>query len=316
MSEDEKKYWTRTFTNALYIEKDIKFAVDKLLHYERPRAALRCISSGMFQGKNLDSEQSIEVLLASLNSKESINALVPYEVVKLIKYLQSEEEINQEALAKIEWAYLPWLDYKLDARPRLLEWKLGTDASFFCQIIQLIYKSNKATEEKPNTDSVDENKRQLATNAWQLLHNWNTVPGTDMEGHFDSGLFQEWFEEVKKICIDSGHYRVAMQQIGGVLINTLEDSDGLWIDMTVAATLNDKDAKELRRGYSMGLYNSRGAHLVDPTGQPEKKLAIEYDNKAEAIENAGYHRFAVTLRELANGYKREAEGVISDYKDN
>ena len=316
LSEDESKYWTRTFTNALYIEKDIKFAVDKLLHYERPRAALRCISSGMFQGKNLDSEQCIEVLLASLNSKESINALVPYEVVKLIKYLQSKEEINQEALAKIEWAYLPWLDYKLDARPRLLEWKLGTDASFFCQIIQLIYKSNKAIEEKSNTDSVDENKRRLATNAWQLLHNWKSVPGTNMDGFFDSDLFQTWIKEVEKICIDSGHYEVAMQQIGSVLNNATEDSDGLWIDRTVAATLNDKDAGDLRRGYSIGSYNSRGAHLVDPTGEPEKKLAIEYHNKAEAIENAGYHRFAVTLRELANGYKREAEGVISDYKDN
>lgn len=55
--------------------------------------------------------------------------------------------------------------------------------------------------------------------------------------------------------------------------------------------------------------------MVDPTGEAEKKLAIEYDSKAEAVENAGYHRFAVTLRELANSYKREAEDVISDYKD-
>lgn len=314
--EDETKYWTRTFTNALCIEADIKFAVNKLLHYERPRAALRCISSWMFQGKSLDSEQCIEVLIASVNSKESINTLVPYEVVKLIKHLQSEEGVNQEKLAEIEWAYLPWLDYRLDAKPILLEWKLGTDASFFCQIIQLIYKSNKATEEKSNTDNVDENKRQLATNAWQLLHHWKSVPGTNMDGSFDSDLFQTWIKEVEKICIDSGHYAVAMQQIGSVLNNTPEDSDGLWIDRTVAATLNDKDAGELRRGYSIGLYNSRGAHWVDPTGGPEKKLAIEYDSKAEAVENAGYHRFAVTLRELANGYKREAEDVISDYKDN
>lgn len=315
LSEDESKYWTRTFTNALYIETDIKFAVNKLLHYERPRAALRCISSGMFQGKSLDSGQCIEVLLASVNSKESINALVPYEVVKLIKYLQSEKEVSQDELAKIEWAYLPLLDYRLDARPRILEWKLGTDASFFCQIIQLIYKSNKATKEKSNTDSVDVNNRQLATNAWQLLHNWKSVPGTNMDGSFNPDLFQTWIEEVKNVCIDSGHYKVAMQQIGSVLNNTPKDRDGLWINRTVAETLDNKDARELRRGYSMGLYNSRGAHWVDPTGQPEKKLAVEYDNKAEAIENAGYHRFAVVLRELANGYKREAEDIISDYKD-
>ena len=43
LSEDETKYWTRTFTNALYIEKDIKFAVNKLLHYERLTPAVKSV---------------------------------------------------------------------------------------------------------------------------------------------------------------------------------------------------------------------------------------------------------------------------------
>lgn len=312
LSEDESKYWTRTFANPLYVETDIKFAVNKLLHYERPRAALRCMSSWMFRSKDIDSEQCIAVLISSMDSKEDINVLVPYEVVKLIKYLQSEEEVNQEALAKIEWAYLPWLDYKLDARPRLLEWKLGTDANFFCQIIQSIYRS---INDNFKTVTIDENNRQSATNAWQLLHNWNTVPGTDMKGHFDSDSFQEWFEEVKKVCIDSGHYKVAMQQIGGVLINKLEDGDGLWINRTIVNALNGRDAEELRCGYSMGLYNARGAHWVDPTGKPEKQLAKNYRDNAETIENAGYHRFAITLRELADSYEQDAERIISSHRD-
>jgi hypothetical protein len=83
----------------------------------------------------------------------------------------------------------------------------------------------------------------------------------------------------------------------------------------VAAALNDRDADHMRDGFRTGTYNSRGAHFVDPTGKPEKELAEQFRSKAEEVENAGFQRFAVTLRYLADGYDREAERVINDHKD-
>jgi hypothetical protein len=70
----------------------------------------------------------------------------------------------------------------------------------------------------------------------------------------------------------------------------------------------------MRRGFSTAVYNSRGVHWVDPTGKPEKELAEEYRRKAEDVENAGFQRFAVTLREVAAGYDRDAERVIADHR--
>jgi len=81
---------------------------------------------------------------------------------------------------------------------------------------------------------------------------------------------------------------------------------------SVAALLNREEMAELRRGYSLATYNSRGAHWVDPTGAPEKRLAEDYDHKAESIENAGYHRLAATLREIADTYRREAEQIVAE----
>ncbi|MEY4439643.1 MAG: hypothetical protein RIQ36_1107 [Pseudomonadota bacterium] len=54
---------------------------------------------------------------------------------------------------------------------------------------------------------------------------------------------------------------------------------------------------------------------LDPTGKPEKELAQKFRSKAEKIENAGFSRFAVTLRNLAEGYERDAARVISEHKD-
>jgi hypothetical protein len=71
----------------------------------------------------------------------------------------------------------------------------------------------------------------------------------------------------------------------------------------------------MRNGFRTGTYNSRGVHWVDPTGKPERELAEQFRSKAEEIENAGFQRFAVTLRGLADGYDREAERIINDHKD-
>lgn len=78
-----------------------------------------------------------------------------------------------------------------------------------------------------------------------------------------------------------------------------------------AAALNAQDAKKIRDGFWTQLYNSRGTHWVDSTGKPEREFADKYRAQADAVEAAGYHRLAVTLRDLAEKYKREAERVSS-----
>lgn len=62
------------------------------------------------------------------------------------------------------------------------------------------------------------------------------------------------------------------------------------------------------------LFNLRGVHRVDPTGKPERELANQYRKKADEIENAGYQRFAVTLRSLSESYDREAERIVTENK--
>ena len=76
------------------------------------------------------------------------------------------------------------------------------------------------------------------------------------------------------------------------------------------AELNKLESEELRRGYRLGTLNQRGVHWVDPEGKPEKELAAKYQKYAEAVETLGYSRFAGLLRDIANGYLKEAEDNI------
>ena len=259
----------------------------------------------------IDSNQCVRALLAALSFSEPSYAMDGYHIVELIKFLQADPTVNQDDLFRVEWAYVPLLDRHRGAAPRLLESRLANDPEFFCEVIRLIYRSKK--EDQPSRELTEESKA-IATNAWRLLHEWKTPPGTQQDGKFSEERFTEWLQRVKEVCTESGHLEVALINIGEVLIHTPSDPDGLWIRRAVAAALNDREADDMRDGYRTGTYNSRGVHCVDPTGKPERELAEQFRSKAEEVENAGFQRFAVTLRGLADSYDREAERIIAEHK--
>lgn len=308
----ESEYWTRTGANAYQADGDLAIAIEKLIEHGRPHAAINCLDRMRHAKQPIDSNQCVRALLAALSSSESSYAIDGYHIVELIKFLQAEPEVNQDDLFRVEWAYVPLLDRHRGAAPQLLESRLANDPEFFCEVIRLIYRSKK--EDQPSRESTEDSKA-IAKNAWRLLHEWKTPPGTQKDGTFSEELFAEWLQRVKETCTESGHLEVALINIGEVLIHAPPDPDGLWIRRAVAAALNDREADDMRDGFRTGTYNSRGAHWVDPTGKPERELAEQFRSKAEEVENAGFQRFTVTLRGLADSYDREAERIINDHKD-
>jgi hypothetical protein len=308
----ESEYWTRTSANAYQTDNDLTIAVEKLIEHGRPCAAIGCLDRMLHDKQQIDTNQCVRALLAALSSSESKYTIDGYHIVELIKFLQSEPTVNQDDLFRVEWAYLPLLDWHSGAAPKLLESRLANVPEFFCEVIRLIYRSKK--EDQPPRETTEES-RAIATNAWRLLYKWRTPPGTQEDGTFSEERFTEWLQRVKEICTESGHLEVALVNIGKVLIYTPPDPDGLWIRRAVAAALNDREVDDMRAGFSTGTYNSRGVHWVDPTGKPERELAEQFRRKAEEIENAGFHRFAVTLRELAGVYDREAERIVAEHRE-
>jgi hypothetical protein len=103
-----------------------------------------------------------------------------------------------------------------------------------------------------------------------------------------------------------------MNHLGQVLFYTPPNSSGLWIHQSVAELLDEKDNENIRKGYAIAVFNSRGVYTVDPSGEPERQLACSWRQKAEEIEKLGYIRFATCLREIADSYDREAERVSHD----
>lgn len=311
LGNEEGLYWSAVWVNPYQSDDNLSFAIAKLIEFERSQPAIDCLYKALHDKQPIIIEQVVQALLLAVSSAGQSNSMDTHHVVELIKFLQSEPSVSKDDLFRIEWAYLPLLSSPGHGKPKLLEHKLATEPEFFCEIIRLIYRSKKG--DAPPVEHTEDAKA-VATNAWRLLHDWKTPPGTQIDGSFSGQRFSQWLETTKAICTKSGHLDVALIQLGEVLIHAPSDANGLWIDATVASALNGRDHEHMRRGFSTAVYNSRGVHWVDPTGKPEKELAEEYRRKAENVENAGFQRFAATLRGVAMGYERDAERIIVDHK--
>lgn len=313
LGDNESEYWRIASVNPFHIsDEELYTAIDKLLQYNRPIAAIDCLYRLLHDKHVLDKTRSISALLAAINSNEPHGQMDSYYITEIIKALQTDPDTNQNDLFKVEWAYLSILNEHNHASPKLLEHKLATEPEFFCQVIQRLFHSRK--ESGPRIEASEEQKA-IALNVYRLLDNWKTPPGMQADGSFSETQFSQWLEAVKKACIESGHIENAMTYIGQALTHCPPDPDGFWILHAVARALNQEDAQDMRNGFDLGISNSRGAHFIDPTGKPEKELAEKYRERAEETENKGYQRLANTLRNLAKSYEREAEWNIAEHLD-
>lgn len=300
----EALYWRNAKVNPYGPDRDLTVAIEKLLKYGREGAAVMCVACTADNKSRFDESLATRALLAVLESERGIKELDNYHTVELIKHLQESETADKDALFRIEWNFLPWLDRFSSGSPVTLEKRLASDPAFFAEIIRLVFRSKDTSED--DCEEPDEHKRHLATNAYKLLTEWKHCPGRQDDGSFSAEAFNAWINEARRLTEESGHTEVAQIQIGHVLTCAPPDPDGLWIHSAVAAALNFRDAGEIRSGFTTQLFNSRGVHGFTH-GREERKLASENRKKAEALDSKGYTRFATAMREFAEQYEREAE---------
>lgn len=312
LGSDELSYWTKTSANPYDADSGLELAIDQLIAYGRPHAAIRCLYKMLHDKQPIDAARAVRALLAALNSSEGPQAMDADEIVDVIKSLQDDLNTNPDDLFRVEWAYLQLLDRHRGASPKLLERKLSKEPEFFCEMIRLVFRPNK--DDGPVQEATEAAK-SIAANAYDLLSKWQTPPGCMEDGKYDGSALAPWVNAVEEECKKTGHLEVAMIMVGHALTHIPPDPSGLWIHHAAAEVLNEKDAEHMRDGFRTELFNSRGVHWVDPTGKPEMELARKYKQQADEADNAGYQRLAATIRSLADSYTREAERIISEHKE-
>jgi hypothetical protein len=304
LGSHERSYWEKAQVNPYQAKDDLQWAVDRLLESNRVNAAISVLDKMFYSQEPMDPGQVVRVLNALTPTKEEAGAIDPHAITQLIRVLQKNPETDPEELFKIEWQFLALLDGMSAPSPITLERALATNPDFFCEVVQLMFRSKN---DDKSSETPSKNREALASNAFRLLQSWSMPPGSNEDGTFDGEALTKWYEQVKVKCSESGHLEVAKEYVGKVLFGSPPDPSGLWLHKASADILNAKDAADVRNGYAMAIFNSRGVYFPDAEGRAEREFASLYRKKAEDVELSGYHRLAEALKEVAKSYDRQAE---------
>lgn len=305
LGSEAHSYWKQVQINPWGMEPDdLLEAAEKLTSNGQPATAIDCLYLLAYRKAPIPMPLASAALLGALSAEEQQKQIEQHHIVEVIKWLQENAPTDSDDLFKIEWHYLPLLNRLYGGEPKVLEHKLASSPEFFCEVIAAVFRSDR--EDKEEKTEVSEVQKRIAQNAYSLLHGWRILPGSVSDGGFDGDEFTEWLDEAKKRCKESGHFRIAMDQLGQALAHAPQDPGGLWIHKSIAAALDSRDVPEMRRAFTAGLFNKRGVHGFSH-GEQEKQIAASYRAKAKALSDSGFHRVADAVRSLAEGYERDAE---------
>lgn len=322
LKEQESLYWIDLPPlSAIDVDKECFYSVvDGLLQVGRPVIALEMLGQQDYNSEFLfDINRAKAALLSEGKCNDRVTQMTGYYYQKVLLLVQDSDSLSDDDKALIEWNYLPLLcrpgikDEK--HTPKYLYKKMSLEPAFFCEILGFAYKSTKDAVSTDDSTISEAQKEKRAKKALDLLWNWRIIPEHYSKDHvFCFNLFEDWFYKVVEMTTASGHLEVALGEIGEALFYSPAETDGsLFINRGIADLLDREEYKKLRIGYRCGCFNSRGAYWVDPTAAPELKYAEEYRNKAIAVNDAGYPRFAELLRSIAERYDDEAGRIRGDH---
>lgn len=164
--EVEARYWRSARPFALRTDL-IERAVSRLLHFQRPRAAVDVLAGSVHDGQPVDAQLIEQVLVAAAQSEEvEVAVHAAWEVGQLLDAL-ARQGIPAERLAGLEFTYFALVE---DLRaPRALPVVLAEDPELFVKLVRHVYRREDGADES-------DVQPELANHAWQVLYGLRRCP--------------------------------------------------------------------------------------------------------------------------------------------
>lgn len=298
-ASEQVRYWADVEPRAFWIEGEGDMALSALVDAGRPWAAISLCNDLHHSEKPFSAAVALDALVRAAGTTPDANAPDAYAISEVIRHLQEDPDADPDRLVDVEWLFVRLLDGQNGAQPLTLWRRLSDRPTALVELLSMMYR--------PDRDDVParETPEHVSQNAWWALRSWRQVPGSGADGTFDTTVFDAWLSGLLGAAAQAGLLKPAEAVVGTLLAHAPADPDGLWLHRHAALVLDRRDFGVARDAFSTEIFNSRGAHWVDPSGKAELDLEAKYLAQAEACEAQGYVRVAQELRQVARGYGDE-----------
>jgi hypothetical protein len=247
-------------------------------------------------------EQALGVS-ANSESSEQPTAMTSYYAEQLFLFLDSQK-VAPGKMAELEWGWLRVLeDTKRGAK--FLQEQVTSSPNLFVDVLKALFRA----EGEPPSKNVPEERARIAEQAFHLLRDIHTLPGSragkDSAIVIDAGFLREWVLGARKLAAEAKRLNVCDSQVGQILSYAPKSPDGSWPCVEVRDLIEDIKSPRLELGLRIGKLNQRGVIFRGKGGDQERALAKEYREFADKVRN-GWPRTASILDGLAKGYEEEA----------
>lgn len=318
-SEVDGQYWSKTHVSIIRFDNnESETAVGKLIHFGH---GLRALEQAGFQPEKLTPNTLIKVLEAAFiglaNADDLSHAtMLQYYLERIFQKLRTSGEVPDVILGKLEWQYLPLL--RFTSNPATLHRFLQQDPEFFATVVEYAYEPDNKPDEQPTARNIPEDQRRnRARTAWDLLNSWHTPPGLEPNQKFDPIILKDWVVKARSLCLARGRSTWGDDRIGHLLAWVPNDPDGAWPHAAVRDLIEEAKSSALEAGIHAGRFNSRGVYTKDPLegGRGQREHAKQYRTWAKRATR--WPRTRKLLDSLADIYERfgRTDDVLAEQLD-
>ena len=313
--EVAKWYWEHTPPLPVPDNKEeAQCAIEKFLEHKRASAAFSVLSVALYHKAVFQPSLLMDAIQVWLdhevsNSAEGAIQNVKYDIDLFFQELQKgalrqDPGVDTNRLAKLEWACLAFLN-GYPSSPVTLHRLLRDDPEFFVHVLGLCFRPKN--QPPKNEEEISAKEKMTAQNAYRLLMSWQDVPGGRDGETVEEKALLAWIRKARALAEEQDLLEICDSRIGEVFAHSPEETDRSWPCIPVRDALEEIGTDEVFSGFSVGIYNKRGAFSRSPRegGAQERDLAEKYRGYADACK-IDWPKTAATLRRVALAYDEDA----------
>jgi predicted ATPase len=236
-----------------------------------------------------------------------------YRIEELLGRLAQADELEDEQLARLEVALLPWVSH-LAPSARLFS-VLERDPKLF---VDFVCSACRPKDASPSQSVLPEQEAK-AEQAGEVLFHWRGYPGRTLPPEHRERAIQDWAEGALQMLRSAGRGDAGVHAVANVLARAPEAEDGMWPCLAARQLLEQNAYPGLSPSLSIAKRNLRGmtSRELGEGGAQERAIAAMFRANADR-QRADYPRTAALLDDLATDYEEDAarqDQKVLEYQD-